>query len=69
MQVESIQDGVQACCQRIADLNLDGFSDQQKAEFKKRKLIVESYVHCSTIFNTCLRVRMMTVVRGWCDAM
>jgi len=40
-KVESIEDSVQQCLQMIRDLHIDGITDQQKAEYKKRKLIQE----------------------------
>ena len=40
-QVESIDDQVKECLQRIKSLDLNAVTDQQKAEYKKRKLITE----------------------------
>ena len=40
-QVENIEDHVQECMKQIRLLNLNCITDQQKAEYKKRKLIVE----------------------------
>ncbi|XP_060571763.1 phenylalanine--tRNA ligase alpha subunit-like [Ruditapes philippinarum] len=40
-KVESIEDTVQDCMKRIQDLKLDGITDNQKNEYKKRKLMQE----------------------------
>jgi len=40
-QVDSIDDAVKDCLNRIAQLNLDGITDGQTNDFKKRKLIQE----------------------------
>ncbi|ELT94602.1 hypothetical protein CAPTEDRAFT_178565 [Capitella teleta] len=48
-KVESFEDEVQRCCQRIGDLNLEGISDKQISEFKKRKLISEVKVNAFSV--------------------
>nr|KAG5711785.1 hypothetical protein BaRGS_023549 [Batillaria attramentaria] len=40
-KVDSIDDQVQECLKKIHSLSLDGITDSQKAEYKKRKLIAE----------------------------
>ncbi|RUS69584.1 hypothetical protein EGW08_022654 [Elysia chlorotica] len=40
-KVESIEDVVQQCLEKISKLDLSGVTDAQKNEYKKRKLIVE----------------------------
>ncbi|XP_053394586.1 phenylalanine--tRNA ligase alpha subunit-like [Mercenaria mercenaria] len=40
-KVDKIEDSVQDCMRRIQDLNLDGITDNQKNEYKKRKLVQE----------------------------
>ncbi|XP_025109096.1 phenylalanine--tRNA ligase alpha subunit-like [Pomacea canaliculata] len=40
-KVDCIEDNVQQCLLKIKDLALDGVTDATKAEYKKRKLIVE----------------------------
>jgi len=42
--VEKINDVTQEICQMIKDLQLDSVTDQQRNDFKKRKLISEVYV-------------------------
>lgn len=44
-KVDTIDDTVQKCCQLIGDLTLDGITDKQLAEYKKRKLITEVKVN------------------------
>ena len=41
VQISSIEDTVQKCLQGIRDLQLQSLTDQQKNEYKKRKLITE----------------------------
>lgn len=40
-KVESIEDHVQQCLVQLQDMKMDGISDQQKKEYKNRKLIAE----------------------------
>jgi len=40
-QTDSIDDTVQKCCQLIGDLTLEGITEKQLTEYKKRKLITE----------------------------
>lgn len=39
--MDSIEDMVQDSLQMIRDLKIDAITDQQKTEYKKRKLIAE----------------------------
>ena len=40
-QVESIEDIVKQCLEKISKLDLSGVTDAQRNEYKKRKLIIE----------------------------
>lgn len=42
-QVDSIKDAVQECMMKFASNDSDNIPDNQKADFKKRKLITEVY--------------------------
>ncbi|XP_064626144.1 phenylalanine--tRNA ligase alpha subunit-like [Lineus longissimus] len=44
-KVETIEDTVKECLTKLKNLQLDGFTDNQKAEYKKRKLITEVTVN------------------------
>ena len=54
LQMDSVDDVVQQCCQQIQQLKLDGITDQQKNDYKKRKLITEVFVFIHTYSQTLL---------------